>query len=238
MDTGIRIRHVVCIAGAVRDKATLLSVDGKLVEILEGSPDLQALRAAGVLVPPGFWTQRIGGALVEILESPPAFRVLLEAQAADPARSRRPDRLDRVFSQSDGIFYFVDLPPGPYRLRVTAPEMGTRYGEAKIGPLDVKAAPAEGPFPLARADVDLPPTRIHGVVTDAVSGRPMPAARVRLLGDTTVVKTGDDGAYDLSRQIAGAPALQVTALNFQPVTRRLALAAGDDCVADFALQLV
>jgi len=238
MDTGIRIRHVVCIAGAVRDKATLLSVDGKLVEILEGSPDLQALRAAGVLVPPGFRTLRIGGALVEILEGPPAFRALLEAQAADPAWSRRPDRPDRVFSQSDGIFCFVDLPPGPYHLRVSVPELGSRYGAVEIGPLDVKAAPAAGPFPVARADVDLPPTRIHGVVTDAVSGRPMPAARVRLLGDTTVVKTGDDGAYDLSRQIAGAPALQVTALNFQPVTRRLALAAGDDCVADFALQPV
>ena len=118
------------------------------------------------------------------------------------------------------------------------PELGSRYGAVEIGPLDVKVAPAEGPFPVARADVDLPPTRIHGVVTHAVSGRPMPAARVRLLGDTTVVKTGDDGTYELTRQVAGAPALQVTAPDFQPVTRRLALAAGDDCVADFALQPV
>jgi hypothetical protein len=236
MDTGIRIRHVVSIAGAVRDKATLLPVNGELVEILEGSPALQALRAAGVPVPPGFRTLRIGSALVEILAGPPAFGALLEAQAADPAWSRRPDRPDRVFSQSDGIFCFVDLPPGPYRLRVTAPEMGTRYGEAKIGPFDVKAAPAAGPFPVARADVDLPPTRIHGVVTHAVSGKPIPAARVRLLGDTTVVKTGDDGTYDLSRQVAGKPTLQVSAPRFQPETRQLELAAGQERVENLALQ--
>lgn len=203
MDTGIRIRHVVSIAGAVRDKATLL---------------------------------RVGGARVEILEGPPAFRALLEAQAADPAWSHRPDRPDRVFSQSDGIFCFVDLPPGPYRLRVSAPEMGSRYGAVEIGPFAVQAAPEGGPFPVARADVDLPPTQIHGAVTAAATGNPVPAARVRLLGDTTVVKTDDDGAYDLRRQIAGKPTLQVTASHFQPVTRRVELAAGQDRVEDFALQ--
>lgn len=203
MDTGIRIRHVVSIAGAVRDKTTLL---------------------------------RVGGALVEIVEGPPAFRALLETQAADPAWRRRLDRPDRVFSQPDGIFCFVDLPPGPYRLRVSAPELGTRYGAVEIGPFEVQATPADGPFPVARADVDLPPTRIHGVVTDAVSGNPVPAARVRLLGDTVVVKTGDDGAYDLSRQIAGKPTLQVTASRFQSQTRQLELAAGQERVENLALQ--
>jgi hypothetical protein len=235
MDTGIRIRHVVSIAGAVRDKATLLLVNGKLVEILEGSPDLQALRAAGVPVPPGFRTLRIGGALVEILEGPPAFKALLEAQAADPAWIRRPARLDRVFSQSDGIFRFVNLPPGPYRLRVSAAELGSRYGAVEIGPLEVQAAPAEGPFPVARADVDLPPTRVHGVVADAVSGKPIPAARVRLLGDTAVVKTSDDGMYELTRQVAGKPTIQVTAARFKASVRQVQLAPGQDRVEDFAL---
>ena len=149
---------------------------------------------------------------------------------------RRSDRPDRVFSQPDGIFCFVDLPPGLYRLRVSAPEMGSRYGAVEIGPFEVQAAPVTGPFPVARADVDLPPTRIHGVITDAVTGKPIPATRVRLLGDTTVVKTGDDGAYDLSRQIAGKPTLQVTASRFQSATRRVELAAGQERVEDFALQ--
>jgi hypothetical protein len=179
---------------------------------------------------------RIGGARVEITEGPPAFQAMLAAQAADPAWQHRQERPDRTVSQSDGIFIFVDLPSGPHRLRVSAPEMGSRYGAVEVGPIEVQAVPAEGPFSAARADVDLPPTRIRGVVTDAVTGRAIPAARVRLLGDTTVVKTGDDGAYDLSRQIAGKPTLQATALRFQPKTRQLELAAGQERVENLALQ--
>ena len=114
MDTEIRLRHVVSIAGAVRDKAT---------------------------------SRPIGGALVEITECPPAFRALLAAKAADPAWARRRERLDRVYSRADGAFYFVDLPAGSYRLKVSAPEMGTRYGVVEVGPCEVQADPGEGPIP-------------------------------------------------------------------------------------------
>ena len=81
--------------------------------------------------------------------------------------------------------------------------------------LEVQPDPGKGRVPVALADVELPPTRIHGTVTDAVTRKPIPGARVRLLGDTVVVKTGDDGAYDLSQQIAGEPTLQVTAPRLQ-----------------------
>jgi hypothetical protein len=97
---------------------------------------------------------RIGGARVEITEGPPAFQAMLAAQAADPAWQHRQERPDRTVSQSDGIFIFVDLPSGPYRLRVSAPEMGSRYGAVEVGPIEVQAVPAEGPFSAARADVD------------------------------------------------------------------------------------
>jgi hypothetical protein len=199
------IRHVVSIAGAVRDKAT---------------------------------QRPIAGALVEIAEGPPAFRALLAAKAANPAWTRRRERLDRVYSRADGAFCFVDLPAGRYRLNVSAPEMGTRYGVVKVENLEVQPDPGEGRVPVARADVELPPTRIHGTVTDAVTEKPIPGARVRLLGDTVVVKTGDDGAYDLSQQIAGEPTLQVTAPRYKPEARKLKLAAGQERVENPALQPV
>ena len=205
MDPEKPIRHVVSIAGAVRDKAT---------------------------------QRPIAGALVEITEGPPAFRALLAAKAANPAWTRRRERLDRVYSRADGAFCFVDLPAGPYRLNVSAPEMGTRYGVVEVENLEVQPDPGEGPIPVARADVELPPTRIHGTVTDAVTGKPIPGARVRLLGDTVVVKTGDDGTYDLSQQIAGEPTLQVTAPRYKPEARKLELAAGQERVEDLALQPV
>jgi hypothetical protein len=199
------IRHVVSIAGAVRDKAT---------------------------------QRPIAGALVEVAEGPPAFRALLAAKAANPAWTRRRERLDRVYSRADGAFCFVDLPAGSYRLNVSAPEMGTRYGEGKVENLEVQPDPGNGRVPVVQADVELPPTRIHGTVTDAVTGMPIPGARVRLLGDTVVVKTSDDGMYDLSQQIAGEPTLQVTALHYKPEARKLELAAGQERVEDLALQPV
>ena len=89
---------------------------------------------------------------------------------------------------------------------------------------------------MARADANLPSTQVHGTVTDAVTGNPLPGARVRLLGDTVVARTGDDGTYDLSQQIAGEPTLQVTAPGYKPQARKLALAAGQERVEDLALQ--
>jgi hypothetical protein len=203
MSAGIRIRHVVSIAGAVQDRAS---------------------------------QKRLGGALVQITGGPPAFQTMLAAQAADPAWQRRRQRLDQALSQADGIFTFLDLPPGPYRLRISAPEHGSRYGIVEMGPVQVQPAPDSGPVPVVEVTAALPPTRIHGTVTEAASGNPLPGAAVRLLGDTAVVKTGDDGTYELSQQIAGRPALQVTAARFQPATRRIELVAGQERVEDFALQ--
>jgi hypothetical protein len=205
MNTEMRLRHTVSIAGVVRDKAT---------------------------------SRPISGARVEITECPEAFRALLAAKAADPAWARRRERLDRVHSRADGAFYFVDLPAGSYRLRVSAPVLGTRYGVVEMGPCEVQAVPENGPFTVVQADVNLPPTRIHGTVTDGMTGKPIPGASVRLLGDTVVVKTGDDGTYDLSQQIAGEPTLQVTAPRYRPEARKLELAAGQERVEVLALQPV
>jgi hypothetical protein len=154
---------------------------------------------------------------------------------AGMASGRLRQRIDQTRTQADGIFYFINLPPGPYRLRVSAPEMGSRYGVEEIGPVDVQAAPEAGPFPVARADADLPPTRIHGVVTAASTGRPVLAARVRLLGDTTILRTGEDGRYTLTRLVAGKPTIEVTAADFKRSTRKIELAAGQDRQEDFAL---
>lgn len=202
MDPEKPIRHVVSIAGAVRDKAT---------------------------------QRPIAGALVEIAEGPPTFRALLAAKAANPAWTRRRERLDRVYSRPDGVFCFTDLPAGHYRLKISAPALGTRYGVAEVGLYEVLPDPGAGQVPVARANVDLPPTRIHGTVTDAVTGKPIPGARVRLRGDTVVVRTGGDGTYDLSQQIAGEPTLQVTAPSYKPEARKLELAAGQERVEDLAL---
>ncbi len=203
MSTGIRIRHVISMAGAVHDSAS------------------QA---------------RIGGTLVEITSGPPAFQQMLAAQAADPAWAQRRERLDRTFSQADGIFFLVDLPAGAYHLRVSAPEWGSRYGVVQIGPVQVQPMPASGPVVVAQVAVALPPTRIHGVITQAATGQPVAGARVRLRGDTPVVRSGDSGQYELANLVKGKPTIEVTALGLQTTTRQVELAPGQERQEDFALQ--
>lgn len=155
--------------------------------------------------------------------------------------SRRPhQRIDQARSAADGIFFFVNLPPGDYILRTSVPELGSRYGTVETDPahpVQVQPPPDSGqPAQVAQVVVALPTTRVRGKVTAAPAGDPLPGAAVRLLGDTTIVKTGEDGSYDLSHQIAGKPTLRVTATRFRPLTRHVELAAGQERVEDFTLQ--
>jgi len=230
MKEGTHFHHTVAIAGVVRD---------------------------------GVSQARIAHALVEIISGPPKFRAKVQALAADSAWLRRPERIDRTWSQADGIFTFVDLPLGQYRLRVSVVELspadyrlcgslvttppddyrrrvderdlGTRYGTVEIGPIQTHAHKKGQPVPVARADVALPPTRIHGVVTHQVTGDPVSGARVRLRGDTQVVVTTDAGLYELTRLVKGAPNLEVSAANFVTFVKKVELAPGQDRTEDIPL---
>ena len=204
MNGAITFRHVVSIAGVVRDKAN---------------------------------KARLANALVEIIEGPPAFQAIVNACKANPAWQNRRDRIDRTWSQADGIFTFVDLPPGAnYRLRISIPSLGTQYGTVEIDALEVKQPMEYQPIPVTRADVALPPTRIHGVVTDQATSEPLAGARARLYGDTQIVVTTDNGVYELTRLVKGAPTLEVTAAKFVTVVKKVELAAGQDRIEDIQLQ--
>src|SRR5437879_4338055 len=72
--------------------------------------------------------RRIAGAVAKITDGPPEWKAKLAAASANPDYSKRPNRLDHAVSQSDGVFYFSDLPSGTYRLKVSVPELGTRLG--------------------------------------------------------------------------------------------------------------
>ena len=95
-------------------------------------------------------------------------------------------RVDQTRTQADGIFYSLTFRPVPIACGSAYPRWDRADGEvevplAPLAPLDVQESPEDGPFRVVRADVDLPPTRIHGVVTDAVrkahTGRARPPAR-------------------------------------------------------------
>ena len=234
MNDDKQIRHTVALAGTVQDKVSHL---------------------------------RIARALVEILSGPAAFQVMVQSQSADPMWFSRVERIDRTWSQADGIFTFLDLPEGDYGLRVsvvdlpqtdyrlrgslvtiprrdyrlnaTLRHLGTRYGIFETNekhPLHV-VAPQDGkPAPIVRVDVQLPPTRIHGVVTKFESGEPVAGARVHLRGDTTMSRTLDDGSYELARLVAGKPTVAVTMAGYKSATRLVTLEPGQDHLVNLKLK--
>ena len=224
MSEAVKFRHVVSIAGLVHEPP---------------APDVEAAGPNGngdgkkKVKPP----LRIANARVEIIvaEAPAAFQMMVDANKSDPAWRRRRERIDRTWSHADGIFYFLDLPPGEaderYRLRVSVPGMGTRYGTLETDPIRVEAHPEGQPVQVAWTEVELTPTRVHGMVTQVDAGGdelPIAGAKVRLRGESRFETTDDDGSYQLTQLVSGRPTLEVSAHMFETFTQQLALQAGQD----------
>jgi hypothetical protein len=211
MSEGFVIRHVVSIAGCVREQARA-----------ETPPS------------PRDGDRRLAGALIEIIAGPPEFDRLVTTWALDPAR--RGARPGRTISQADGIYFFTDLPPGAYRLRVSAPQHGSRFGTVETGEVGVPPAPASGqPVAVRRVDVDLPSTRVRGVVTRSDSGASVPGGLVRVRGDPQTTHTDEAGRYELRHLVQGSPTMEISAPNLVSTRRTVQLSAGQEQVLDIQL---
>ncbi|MBA3889437.1 MAG: TonB-dependent receptor [Gemmatimonadaceae bacterium] len=77
---------------------------------------------------------------------------------------------------------------------------------------------------------------IRGVVVDAASGAPVPAALVRLAERHRAEPTHDDGAFVLRNVPAGSYALTVQRLGYSPQTRTVEVIAGDTVAVRIELQ--
>ena len=211
MTAGFVIRHIVSIAGCVRERA---------------STDLPPSPREG--------ERRLGGVLVEIIAWPPAFEPIRSAWALDPAPRAAPP--DRTLSAGDGIYYFTDLPPGVYRLRVSAPNQGSRFGAVESADVNVPPAVAFGQaLPVQHVDVELPSTRVRGVVTRADSGASVPGGLVRVRGDPQSTRTDSAGRYELRRLVQGKTTLEFSAPNLVPAFATVQLVAGQEAVLDIQL---
>lgn len=81
------------------------------------------------------------------------------------------------------------------------------------------------------------PTTVSGVVSDQ-TGASVAGARVELVSDLVVIRsvvTDSEGRYRVEGLQSGAHTVRVTAAGFQPVERRVNVAASSSAVADFRL---
>ena len=77
-------------------------------------------------------------------------------------------RIDHTWSRADGVFYFLDLPPGEdgesYQLRVSVPDTGTRYGTVECKPIQVQTNAKDERVQPAWVPVELSSTRLRDTV--------------------------------------------------------------------------
>jgi hypothetical protein len=178
----------------------------------------------------------IAGALVQIVEGPPAFQSRRNTLSRDPNWRGRAKRMDRTYTRPDGQYVFAGLPPGTYRLRVSAPPPKGMYGEVELARVTVweKGSPQER-VRLDAADAALPPTRIHGQITQRNGRTPISGATVRLRGDTNVEQSDAEGHYALTHLVAKKPTIEVTAARMRTFRQPIELTPGQDHQVDVRL---
>lgn len=134
---------------------------------------------------------------------------------------------------ADGHYHVMDLADGEYTLEASVPAAGSRYGTAQ-GQATVERD-TEHRIKMAVTDFDLPPTRIHGRVTDHDTHQPIAGASVRLRGDTQIMLTDADGRYALDGLVKGNPTVEVSASKYTMTWQDTSLTAGQDQTVDVEL---
>lgn len=120
--------------------------------------------------------------------------------------SRAVARTDR-----SGHYHFVNLPPGPYELTAALPGTGSRFGTA-VRKVRLRRRAADVP-PVA-LELELPSTRVEGVVRDAES-RPVAGAAIVSAESRRRATSGEDGRFVLTAVEAGSTRLLVSAPGFE-----------------------
>ena len=152
----------------------------------------------------------IAGAKVEIIEMPKNFSTIVSLKALQYGSQweKMSDRPDRKITASDGSFYFVDLPPGDYKLKASLPGSGTRYknGVQKVSvsspikdviPTSIKDIVKEI-IPTTITDIVIEPTGIKGTITDkAPPNDAILNAKVQIQGSPESTFSDQEGNYRL-----------------------------------------
>jgi hypothetical protein len=148
-----------------------------------------------------------------------------------------PKRSDQTQTAVDGIFYFLDLPPGVYMFIASQPGFGTRYGTVQT---TVAVTHTNGNINMATVDIALPPTTLKGQITgpslDDGSVGPVLMAQVQVKGSGESTFSDSKGQYLLAGLETGPRTVRVSAQGYQGVERTVEFTqAGTERIVNIAL---
>lgn len=160
----------------------------------------------------------IAGAHLEITAKPRAYAEKLALlKATQSARSMEREGPDTTRTRADGLFFFLDLPQGSYKLVGFVPKDNAHSGEPaatngdrqdpfqwkgdkRYGKAQFSASVTYGPEGFGKlAVVRLQPTGIKGRVLALANQTPVLMAEVRMKGSGERTFTDAQGQYTISR---------------------------------------
>jgi hypothetical protein len=141
----------------------------------------------------------------------------------------------RTNTRIDGFYAFLNLPDGSYTLRAAAPAMGSRYGTVIVTGVAVSRDGRGRPVLDPKGNLNLPPTRLTGLVRRSDTLAPIAFADVRLRASNVNTKSNKVGQYAVSAIEAGTQTVLASAPGFAAASRVVTLSAGQETVADFSL---
>ena len=181
-------------------------------------------------------SQPIHQARVKIVGMPDSLKnkLALKAKQYGANWENIPERIDQTYSAIDGFFHFLDLPDGKYKLAVSLPGTGTRYGEAET---EVDIIHDGDKIKLTAADISLPPTAIKGEVTNK-DNTAVVMAKIQVVGSGEYTFSDGEGKYLLTGLEASGTkrTVQVSVQGYQLSSQDVQLNQGETQILDFKLQ--
>lgn len=177
--------------------------------------------------------QVIAGAMVEIIEMPKRFQAILALKALSYASQweKMSDRPDRKIADTNGCFYFLNLPAGEYLLAASLPGSGTRY--SKFTKKVQLANSGNDKIPTVMVDMVLSPTGIKGTISDADDPKKLIInAKVQVQGSPENTISNQKGNYYLlglesTKSGQRTVTLVVSAIGYQKVSQSIVIKQGE-----------
>lgn len=161
---------------------------------------------------------------VEIIAAPTAYK----SRLATLRQGRPAARPDRIATDGNGAFRWLDLPVGDYTLRASLDD--PRYDTVTVT-ASVAADKA------ASAELALPPTAVTGTINADRPAGPLAMVRVRMLDSGESTFSAADGSFTLSPVEPGPRIIELSAQGYATVTRPVTLQKGQTTTTTPAITL-